>query len=75
MELAGKVIRKEIKDFGKGKGAEAREVEYVTVKLSGVKGERGLLVFAPGEDSDEYELSDPVHVVVEQRQVKLELKR
>ncbi len=73
MKLVGKIIRKELKDFGKGKDAEAREELVVTAKLDSESGVRGSLAFAPGDNADDYDLGDAVTVTVEQRQQKLPL--
>jgi hypothetical protein len=73
LELVGKVVSKALKDVGKGKDAEAHEVIVVTVKLDGTDGIRGSLYFVPGERHAEFDLGDPIHVQVAQRQGKLGL--
>jgi len=73
IELVGKVISKELKDFGKGKDAEAREVVVVTIKLDSNEGIRGRLSFAPGERAADFDLGDAIRCSVVQSQGKLEL--
>jgi hypothetical protein len=74
LELVGRIIKKEIKDVGKGKDAEAHEVLVVTAKLDNADGIRGSLYFVPGEHADSFDLGDPVTVTIEQRQGKLPLR-
>jgi hypothetical protein len=73
LELVGKIVRKEIKDVGKGKDADAHEVLVVTAKLDNEDGIRGSLYFVPGDRAADFDLGDPITVTVEQRQGKLQL--
>lgn len=38
MKMAGRVIAREVKDFGKGKDAEAKEVHFATLRIDGRDG-------------------------------------
>jgi hypothetical protein len=66
------VIKLELKDFGKGKDAEADECTYVTAKFDG-SGRRGIVSFEQLE-GEEYDLGDSLNLTVEMRQQKLGLK-
>lgn len=71
MKLHGKVVAKEIKDYGKGKDAEPSEVGIITVKLDG---KAGKLTYEPGDDAfEEIGLRDKCVVNVEFSQQKLDL--
>jgi hypothetical protein len=74
MKLHGKVVGKEIKDYGKGKDATAQEVGFVTVRLDG--GHGGKLIFEPGEEEfPGIDLGDKATVSIDFSQQKLDLNR
>ena len=75
LELVGKIVRAEIKDFGKGKDAEAREVLVMTAKLDSKDGVRGSLSFAPGDRADDFQLGGHIACLVDVRQGELKLER
>lgn len=71
-KLHGKVIAKQIKDYGKGKDAEPQEVGFITVSLDGDK--RGTITYAPGdEEFDEIGLRDKCTINIDFAQQKLNL--
>ena len=77
MKLAGKINCRELKDYGKGKDAEAREVVVVSVRLDGRVGlPSGRLEFALTDEeiaSGEFELGESVVVDLGQPQQKMKL--
>lgn len=73
MKLSGKIVAKELKEFGKGKDAESQEVGVVTVKLDGAF--RGKLTYQPGDDFGEIELGDRAEIQITFAQQKLDLNK
>ena len=77
MKQAGKVTGREIKDYGKGKDAEAKEVHFVKVRVDGRLGlPSGTYTFAMTEEevaNGEYEIGQVVSVDVSESQGRINL--
>lgn len=72
IRVSGKVVRKELKDYGKGRDAEANEIGSITLKLDGaIKGT--MTIAPPDEDFEGIDLGDKASFNLEFTQQKLDL--
>lgn len=76
-KLAGRVVSREIKDYGKGKDAESKEVHFATVRVDGRAGlPSGKYSFAMTNEEvegNEYGLGETCTIDVAQPQTRLNL--
>jgi hypothetical protein len=77
MKFAGKIVGREIKDFGKGKDADAKEVHFATVKVPGRSGlPAGRFSFALTDeevDDHQFQIGRTVSGEIDESQQQLDL--